>query len=60
MISGWGLLRSSSILSTNAQFSEFGSVTGYVTVTERPLDPGLFPDAPADDLEPGGSSPRPS
>jgi formylglycine-generating enzyme len=29
---------------TNAQFSEFVSDTGYVTVAERPLDPALFPD----------------
>lgn len=38
---------------TNAQFSEFVSETGYVTVAERPLDPALFPGLPADDLEPG-------
>jgi formylglycine-generating enzyme len=38
---------------TNTQFSEFVSDTGYVTVAERPLDPVLFPDLPADDLEPG-------
>jgi sulfatase modifying factor 1 len=38
---------------TNAQFSEFVSETGYVTVAERPLDPALFPDLAADDLEPG-------
>jgi sulfatase modifying factor 1 len=38
---------------TNAQFLEFVSDTGYVTVAERPLDPVLFPDLPADDLEPG-------
>jgi sulfatase modifying factor 1 len=38
---------------TNAQFSEFVSDTGYVTVAERPLDPALFPDLPPDDLEPG-------
>jgi formylglycine-generating enzyme len=40
---------------TNAQFSEFVSDTGYVTVAERPLDPALFPDLPADDLAPGAS-----
>jgi formylglycine-generating enzyme len=38
---------------TNAQFSEFVSDTGYVTVAERPLDSVLFPNLPADDLEPG-------
>jgi formylglycine-generating enzyme required for sulfatase activity len=38
---------------TNAQFLEFVSDTGYVTVAERSLDPALFPDLPADDLEPG-------
>jgi sulfatase modifying factor 1 len=38
---------------TNAQFSEFVSETGHVTVAERPLDPALFPDLAADDLEPG-------
>jgi formylglycine-generating enzyme len=38
---------------TNAQFSEFVSETGYVTVAERPLDPALFPDLVADDLRPG-------
>ena len=31
---------------TNAQFSEFVSDTGYVTVAERPLDQALFPDLP--------------
>jgi formylglycine-generating enzyme required for sulfatase activity len=36
---------------TNAQFSEFVSDTGYVTVAERPLDPALFPDLPPEDLE---------
>jgi sulfatase modifying factor 1 len=38
---------------TNTQFSEFVAETGYVTVAERPLDPLLFPDLAADDLEPG-------
>ena len=28
---------------TNAQFSEFVSETGYLTVAERPLDHALFP-----------------
>jgi formylglycine-generating enzyme len=39
---------------TNAQFSEFVSDTGYVTVAERPLDQMLFPDLSAEELEPGG------
>ena len=26
---------------------------GYLTTAERPLDPALFPDLAADDLEPG-------
>jgi len=38
---------------TNAQFSEFVWDTGYVTVAERPLDQTLFPDLPAEELEPG-------
>jgi formylglycine-generating enzyme len=38
---------------TNTQFSEFVAETRYVTVAERPLDPLLFPDLAADDLEPG-------
>jgi sulfatase modifying factor 1 len=38
---------------TNAQFSEFISETGYVTVAERSLDPELFRDLPAEDLDPG-------
>jgi formylglycine-generating enzyme len=38
---------------TNAQFSEFVSDTGYVTVAERPLDQALFPDLSPEELEPG-------
>jgi formylglycine-generating enzyme len=38
---------------TNAQFSEFVSDTGYVTVAERPLNQSLFPDLPPEELEPG-------
>jgi formylglycine-generating enzyme len=38
---------------TNGQFSQFVADTGYVTVAERPLDPALFPDLAAEDLEPG-------
>ena len=35
---------------TNAQFSEFVSDTGYVTMAERPLDQVLFPDLPLKSL----------
>ncbi|MCF6388252.1 formylglycine-generating enzyme family protein [Mycobacterium sp. MBM] len=38
---------------TNAQFAEFVSATGYVTVAERPLDPDLYPGAPPQNLVPG-------
>lgn len=38
---------------TNAQFAEFVSATGYVTVAEQPLDPGLYPGVDAADLCPG-------
>jgi sulfatase modifying factor 1 len=38
---------------TNAQFSEFVSDVGYVTVAERPLDQTLFPGLPPEELEPG-------
>jgi formylglycine-generating enzyme len=38
---------------TNAQFSEFVRSTRYVTVAERPLDPADYPDAPAENLQPG-------
>jgi len=38
---------------TNRQFGEFVADTGYVTVAERPLDPGDFPGAPAENLVPG-------
>ena len=36
---------------TNAQFAEFVAATGYVTVAERPIDPGLYPGV--DDLRAG-------
>ena len=39
---------------TNAQYAAFIADTGYVTVAERPLDPGDFPGADPDDLVPGG------
>lgn len=38
---------------TNAQFAEFVSDTGYVTVAERALDPADFPGVPQADLVPG-------
>jgi formylglycine-generating enzyme len=38
---------------TNAAFAEFISATGYVTVAERPLYPADYPDAPAENLQPG-------
>jgi formylglycine-generating enzyme required for sulfatase activity len=38
---------------TNAQFRRFVEETGYVTFTERPMDPRAYPGAPADLLQPG-------
>ncbi len=38
---------------TNADFGEFVSATAYVTVAERPLNPADYPDAPAENLQPG-------
>ena len=38
---------------TNADFARFVDATGYVTVAERPLNPADFPDAPAENLQPG-------
>jgi sulfatase modifying factor 1 len=38
---------------TNHRFSTFVEETGYVTVAERPLDPGEFPGAPPENLQPG-------
>src|ERR1700757_1674638 len=38
---------------TNAQFAEFVSATGYVTVAEQPLDPKLYPGVAPADLVPG-------
>jgi sulfatase modifying factor 1 len=38
---------------TNAQFSQFVTDTGYLTVAERPLEPGLFPDLAPEDRVPG-------
>ena len=38
---------------TNADFAQFVSATGYVTVAERPLDPADYPGAPPQNLQPG-------
>jgi len=38
---------------TNQEFADFVEETGYVTVAERPLDPGDFPGAPPANLVPG-------
>ena len=38
---------------TNRDFARFVAATGYKTVAERPLDPALYPGAPADMLAPG-------
>jgi formylglycine-generating enzyme len=39
---------------TNAQFASFVADTDYVTVSERALDPTLYPGVAEDDLQPGG------
>lgn len=38
---------------TNAEFTEFVSATGYLTVAERPLNPTDYPGAPPANLQPG-------
>jgi formylglycine-generating enzyme len=38
---------------TNAQFCQFVAATGYVTLCERPPDPGMYPDADRTLLVPG-------
>jgi sulfatase modifying factor 1 len=38
---------------TNRQYAQFVDETGYVTVAERPLDPTMYPGAPAENLVPG-------
>ncbi len=45
---------------TNAQFAEFVSETGYLTVAERPMDPALYPGAAEADLVPGALVFRPT
>lgn len=38
---------------TNADFAAFVDDTDYLTVAERPVDPADYPDAPAENLQPG-------
>ncbi|MCK5757385.1 MAG: SUMF1/EgtB/PvdO family nonheme iron enzyme, partial [Mycobacterium sp.] len=38
---------------TNAQFAEFVTATGYLTVAERPLKSADYPGAPPENLHPG-------
>jgi formylglycine-generating enzyme required for sulfatase activity len=38
---------------TNAEFAAFVDATGYVTVAERRPDPADYPNAPAENLQPG-------
>ena len=38
---------------TNAQFRRFVDETGYVTFTERPMDPSAYPGAATELLQPG-------
>ena len=45
---------------TNAQFAEFVTDTGYLTVAEQPLDPALYPGVAPQDLAPGALVFRPS
>ena len=45
---------------TNAQFAEFVSDTGYLTIAEQELDPALYPGAAAQDLVPGALVFRPT
>lgn len=45
---------------TNAQFAVFVEQTGYRTVAERALDPGLYPGVAPSDLAPGGLVFRPT
>src|SRR5271168_3871281 len=45
---------------TNAQFAEFVTATGYVTVAEQPIDPALYPGADPAELQPGAMVFRPT
>jgi len=38
---------------TNTDFAEFVTATNYLTVAERPVSADDYPDAPADNLQPG-------
>lgn len=38
---------------TNAQFAEFVSATGYVTIAEQAMNPADYPGAPQENLQPG-------
>jgi sulfatase modifying factor 1 len=40
---------------TNAEFARFVAATKYVTVAERPLNPGDYPGVPAEQLVPGSA-----
>lgn len=40
---------------TNAEFAGFVAATGYKTMAERPLDPGMYPGARQELLKPGAS-----
>ena len=40
---------------TNREFAAFVEATGYRTVAERPVDPAIYPGAPADLLQPGSA-----
>jgi formylglycine-generating enzyme required for sulfatase activity len=40
---------------TNAEFDRFVAATGYLTVAERPLNPGDYPGVPKDKLVPGSA-----
>jgi sulfatase modifying factor 1 len=45
---------------TNEDFRRFVEATGYVTVAERPLDPGEYPGVPRDKLVSGSAVFRPT
>ena len=45
---------------TNAQFAEFVSATGYVTVAEQPIDPALYPGVDPGELRAGAMVFRPT
>ena len=47
----WNRCRAGTV--TNAEFGAFVDATDYLTVAERPLNPDNYPDAPAENLQPG-------